>query len=231
MESSLLRVSALKIATDLELSAYYRQKVQFQERLDDNEWRLDFSRGAVQSLTEAEEFLKDGGLLEALMRLQTRRVDVHRELNETFKKKVLLEQEHDKLRLQIAYLKGCLDTKEDEQVKMQLSSAYNTRATIERQRKATESAVHFLRGMTASEDEVEKFIQSEMKPTLVSSSVETSPGVVGPNFNGQAMPKPDRVNFPDDEISTITYPEFDPGTYQPITLQGMVDSESAKVEK
>ncbi len=228
MESTALRIRDLKIATDLELSAYYRQKVQFQEKVDDNEWRLDFSRGAIQALTEAEDYLKDDNLQVALMRLQTRRVDVHRELNETFKKKMLLGQQYDELEIQVAYTEGYLEAKHDEKMEAALGILYMRLARTDNQRKIIESELHYRRGMAASEDEIEKIIQQGINPNVAASSVETSPGTVGPDFNGQAMPKPDKIEFPNDNDHEVTYPEFDPGTYQPLTLHDVVESEVEK---
>jgi len=217
MENAFIRVQTLKVDTNRQLLEHYKYKIQFKEQLEDNEWKLHFCRGVIQSLVEAEDYLSDGDSVQALMRLQTRRVEVHKELSENFQAKVLLGQQVNKLKSQVIYLKGQLDAGKD--VGQQLGECTAKLSDLQEIAQQNEEELHFRRGVTASEDEIERILNESVNPETVQGRVETSPGSVGPNFTGQAMQKPDKVEFPDNAPEDTVYPEYDAGDNQHVPLK------------
>ena len=220
MESSLVRIQTLKGDTEKQVNEHYRTKVQLQEQSDDNNWQMNFCQGAAEALNQMESFLKEGDLSQALLRLQSLRVQTYCNLSEHFKSITLLKDKQGKNIQDLYFYRGQASVN-GAQAQKRVLECSEMALLLKEEMEKTDQELHFLRGMIASLDESERIVNGEINPKNIPSQVTTSPGVVGPNFEGQAMDKPDKVNFPDyaNEYNLPNYSEYQPGAYQHTKLE------------
>ena len=207
MESSLIRIQTLKLDSDRQVNEHYRTKVQLEEQLSDNEWQLAFCQGTVEALAQMEIFLSSGLQddsqeqlpQQALLRLQSLRVEVYCQLSESFRDMIVLKKEWDKNNRDLYFYRGVLSVNGAEPLEVQnlVRICCEQTLLLTEEIDKNDRKLHFQRGMIAALDEAERIINEELNPKIIPSAIPTSPGMVGPDFEGKAMEKPDKVKFPD----------------------------------
>ena len=225
-ERPLVRVQTLMSEHTRQINEHYRIKVQLKEQVDDNEWKLHFCRGAQNALVELEKFLQEDYLAPALMRLQSLRVQVYCDTSERFKRYVVLKEDISANDSRLAFLRGRLSTHSSDELQSdnedmrQFYQCCGTALALQDGQLTNESEIHYFRGMIACMDEVERIINEDLNPKTIPARVATSPGVIGPSFEGQAMDKPDKVAFPEYYGERLpNYPEYQPGSLQFVPVE------------
>jgi len=192
MESSLVRIQSIRQDTDKQVNEHYKARVQLQEQIDDHCWQLDFCRGAAEASGQVEKYLVEGDLAQALLRLQSLRVETYCQLSEHFKATILLKDQLIRNDRQLNFHRGVASTNGGEtkakEAELKIKACCEMDMLLREQMEANDERVHFYRGMIASFDESERIVNEEMNPKKIPGGVPTSPGVVGPNFEGLAMP-------------------------------------------
>jgi len=218
-ESSLIRIQNIRQDTDRQINEHYKARVQLQEQIDDHCWQLDFCRGAAEAAGQVEGYLAESDLPASLLRLQSLRVETYCALSECFKRMILLKDQMERNERQLFFYRGVASTNGGEgkskEAELKMRACCEMDMILKEQSGENEEKVHYYRGMIASMDEGERIINEEMNPRVIPSRVPTSPGAVGPNFEGQAMKKPDKVEFPDypAEYNLPNYPEYQPNQF------------------
>ena len=227
MELSLVRIQTIKVDSNKQVNQHYRTKVQLEEQLSDNDWQMDFCRGTVEALGQMEQFLKEQDLNQSLMQLQSLRVEVYGQLAESFREMVTLKKEQDKATQGLHFNRGVLSVNtESVEVKRVIQEHCEKILLLKEETERNDRKLHFQRGMIAALDEAERIINEELKPGVTPSLHATSPGVMGPDFGGQAMQKPDKVKFPDyaEEYNLPNPAGYQPGSYQHSKISEIIPS-------
>ena len=218
MERTLVRLQSIKHDTESQVNEHYRAGVQLEEQIDDNRWKLLFCKGVVKGLSELEPFFNDGDLSQVLMRLQSLRIEVYCSLSDHFRKHVTLQETFDHTTQELHYQRGIASLNGSSP---KIAQCYQQLWELKETRKANEKDIHFCRGFINGLDEIERIINEELNPKPIASRVSTSPGLVGPDFEGQAMVKQDKVEFPvypgENPLSYV--PEYEPGKFARVDKQ------------
>ena len=214
MEQSLTRIKSIRLDTEKQVNEHYKARVQLQDQLDDHSWQQDFCRGAVEASKHVEDFLSGGDPAQALLRLQNLRVETYCSLSERFKDMILLKADLERNNRELHFYRGVASTNGKEgEAGFKVKERCELDMVLKENIAVNDERVHYYRGMIAAMDEAERIVNEELNPRAIPAQVKTSPGVVGPSFEGQAMTKPDKIEFPDyaTEYSLPHYPEFQPG--------------------
>ena len=219
MEKVLLRIQSVHSDTKKQISEHYRQVVQLEEQMNDNLWQLQFCEGVVEALGQVETFLKEGDLPQSLMRLQSARVDAYCELSKNFESRVKLGKVLGKFNEELGIVKGITTVNDNEKAVLRRHELYEVIHNLNVLTKENDNLLHRRRGIIAGFDEGEKTIDGEMNPVKIKAKVSTSPGAIGPEFEGQAMEKPLRDKFTAEEDFEPSVPtEFHPKAFQRATI-------------
>jgi len=225
MEKVLLRMQSVIGDTKKQISEHYRQVVQLEEQLSDNIWQLHFCQGVVESMGQVRSFMGEGDLPQSLMRLQNARVDVYCELSKNFEVKVTLNKALSKLKDELGMVKGMATVDKNEATVLRRRELHEVIDNLSILIKENDDVLHKRRGMIAGYDEAEKTINDELNPVESKAKVATSPGVVGPDFEGQAMDKPkEGVKFPSEVEPSI------PSEYYPREFQQRASIDEGSVQ-